>query len=79
MIERLIGDDISVSVVLDPDAGNVVINPRHIGQVIMNLPLNARDAMPTGGLLTIETVPVHLDRTSPHSKEWSQATTRCLP
>lgn len=65
MIERLIGDDISVSVALDPEAGDVVIDPHHIGQVIMNLALNARDAMPSGGLLTIETVPVHLDRDSP--------------
>jgi two-component system cell cycle sensor histidine kinase/response regulator CckA len=65
MIERLIGDSISVAVVLDPDAGNVMIDPHQIGQVIMNLALNARDAMPTGGRLTIETVPVHLDRDSP--------------
>ncbi len=61
LIERLIGDDIRVVVSLSDDAGHVVIDPHQIGQVIMNLGINARDAMPDGGLLTIETMAVDLD------------------
>ena len=61
MLERLIGEDITLATVLQPDLWQVTADPGQIEQVIMNLAVNARDAMPTGGLLTLETGNIHLD------------------
>jgi PAS domain S-box-containing protein len=55
MLRRLIGEQIALSLRLAPDAGSVKTDPSQIEQVIINLALNARDAMPDGGSLTIET------------------------
>jgi PAS domain S-box-containing protein len=55
MLERLIGEGTQVVVHLAPDLPLINGDPSHIEQVIMNLVLNARDAMPTGGIVTIET------------------------
>lgn len=55
LLRRLIGEDITVSVVPDPRIGQIKADPGQLEQVIMNLMVNARDAMPTGGRLTIET------------------------
>ena len=61
MLTRLIGEDIDLVMVPGPDIGAVKADPGQIEQVIMNLAVNARDAMPHGGKLTIETANVTLD------------------
>ncbi len=63
LLRRLIGEDIEVLTVPDNDLGSVKADPGQIEQVIMNLALNARDAMPNGGKLTLETANAQLDST----------------
>jgi PAS domain S-box-containing protein len=62
MLPRLLGEDIEVSLTLDPELGNVKADQSQIEQVIMNLAVNARDAMPTGGKLKVQTSNVELDQ-----------------
>jgi PAS domain S-box-containing protein len=63
MIRRLIGEDIDMKVALAKDLGCVRADPGQIEQVLMNLAVNACDAMPSGGKLTIETDDAVLDET----------------
>ncbi|HEV8238244.1 MAG TPA: PAS domain S-box protein [Thermoanaerobaculia bacterium] len=62
LLRRLIGEDVSLTAVLDPNIGRVKVDPGHLAQVLMNLAVNARDAMPRGGQLTVETSNVELDQ-----------------
>jgi hypothetical protein len=61
MLRRLIGEDIELVLHLHPETGNIKADPNHIEQAIVNLAVNSRDAMPSGGRLTIETGDVQLD------------------
>ena len=67
MLRRLIGEDIELVVTTSPDLGLIRADPIQIEQVILNLAVNARDAMPEGGRLTIETANAQIDEK--HAKD----------
>jgi signal transduction histidine kinase len=63
MLNRLIGDHVELVSVLGRDLGTVKADPSQVEQVLMNLAVNARDAMPQGGKITIATSNVEIDET----------------
>ena len=67
MLRRLVGEDVQIVTASQPDLWSVRADRNQLEQVIMNLAVNARDAMPRGGKLTIETANIVFDET--HSTE----------
>lgn len=63
MLGRLIGDDVELKSVLRDNLGTIKADPSQLEQVLMNLAINARDAMPRGGKIVIETSNVEIDET----------------
>ncbi len=61
MLKRMIGDDVQLISVLHQGLGTVKVDPVQIEQILMNLAINARDAMPKGGKITIETTNAEID------------------
>ena len=68
MLARMLGEDVVLSTEFDPELGPTLADPTQVEQVILNLALNARDAMPEGGSLVIRTAPLELraDDHRPH-------------
>jgi len=69
MLHRLLGSNIELTSALAPPLGRVKADPGQIEQVILNLAVNARDAMPHGGRLTLETRNVEIDAHSGQNRE----------
>jgi two-component system, cell cycle sensor histidine kinase and response regulator CckA len=68
MLRRLLSADIALETQLDPEIWPVLADPGQLEQVLMNLALNARDAMPDGGLLRLRTENVVIDATASHNR-----------
>ena len=73
MLQRLVGEDVEVCIALNAKAAMVHADPHQLDQVVMNLAVNSRDAMPKGGKLLIETANVELDETFVQANPWARA------
>lgn len=71
LLERLIGEDVILSLCLDRALPHINVDPTQIEQIVMNLCVNARDAMPLGGEIRIATYPVDLDIDFCQSRAWA--------
>jgi two-component system, cell cycle sensor histidine kinase and response regulator CckA len=65
MARRLIGTEVQLKLQLGKSVADVLADPAQIEQVLLNLIVNARDAMPSGGMITVQTTNVHLDAQAP--------------
>ena len=72
LLRRLIGEDIEIVTRLHPQPGNVMADPLQLGQVLMNLVINARDAMPGGGQIVIETGKTGNRRSRRHARSTAE-------
>ena len=72
MLRRLIGADVEVVLHIDSGLPAVFADPVHVEQVLMNLAVNARDAMPRGGQLLIQTLGLELDEDDCHVHSWAR-------
>lgn len=72
LLKRLIGEDIKLVTELSSDISRIEADPGQISQVILNLVVNSRDAMPNGGTITIETKNAHLDKKFVSRYEWAK-------
>jgi len=63
LLRRLIGEDIEMKTMVSAGLGTIKADPAQVEQVLMNLVVNARDAMPNGGRMIVETSNVDLDKT----------------
>ncbi len=73
MLSRLIGEDIQMKTYLSSSVGNIMADASQIGQILMNLVVNSRDAMPHGGSLIIETDDVYIDRKYAEKRKYFKA------
>jgi two-component system cell cycle sensor histidine kinase/response regulator CckA len=73
LLRHMIGDSITLQIDLDPALGTVNADPGQIGQVLMNLVGNARDAMPAGGAVGIETGNVEIGEAAGLGDRWTRA------
>jgi two-component system, cell cycle sensor histidine kinase and response regulator CckA len=72
MLRPMIGEDIELVIAFDPESGQVKADRTELTQILLNLAANARDAMPTGGILTFETRPMEVDESLARSHPGSQ-------